>query len=152
MIRGCARRLKARSRVDKVPAVPLGAQSVSSSEVRRLVDEYCQTQRHPALPPFVVHSHSLSSWWHTPFSARPGCYAIYGEDGALLYIGKASLNASTGSRLAAHLRQVRPSWSSTPPAYVDIVEVTSPFESPSLEEYLLMKIDTLYNDHGRRRA
>ena len=136
----------------EVQGAKLGVQSDSSAEVRRIVNEYCQTQRHPSLPPFVVHSHNLTSWWGTPPSAGPGCYAIYGSDGALLYIGKASLNASTGSRLAAHLRHVRPSWIATPPTYVDIITVAFAFESPSLEEYLLMNIDTRYNDRGRRRA
>ena len=137
--------------MDEVTPPPPGPNSVSRAEVRRLVAEYCQTQRHPSLESFVVHAHTLSSWWNTPLSAGPGCYAIYGSDEALLYIGKASLRASVGSRLAAHLRHVRPSWSATSPTYVDIIEVTEPFESPSLEEYLLMKVATLYNDHGKQR-
>ena len=137
--------------MDEVLPLPPGVNSVSSAEIRTLVAEYCHTQRRPSLKPFIVHAHNLSSWWRTPLSAGPGCYAIYGSDGSLLYVGKASLKASVGSRLAAHLRHVRPSWSATPPTYVDIIEVMEPFESPSLEEFLLMRVATLYNDHGRRR-
>lgn len=126
--------------------------SADAKEVRRLVEEYCSKQRHPSLPEFTIHGHhTLESWWQTPFSAKAGCYAIYGQDGVLLYIGKASLNASTGSRLAAHLRHISPAWAQNPPHYVDIIEVSEAFEAPSLEEFLLMKIKTLYNGLGKRR-
>ena len=122
-----------------------------SETLKQLVARYCATQRHPDLKPFIVHGlHTLESWWKTNFAARAGCYAIYGQDGRILYIGKASLNASIGSRLAAHLRHVRPTWET--PKFVHLIEVAEPFEAPSLEEYLLRELSTRHNTQGGRKV
>lgn len=131
---------------DKKPEFDLSA----SEHIKSFVGEYCATQRHPNLQPFIVHGlYTLQSWCGTKPSYRPGCYVIYGEGGHALYIGKASLNASTGSRLAAHLRHIRPTWET--PQSVHIIEVLEPFESPSLEEYLLKMMETRHNDRGSKR-
>lgn len=116
--------------------------SADSREVLRLVEEYCSTQRPLSLPQFTIHSHTHESWQRAPCSAKAGCYALYAEDGRLIYIGKASLGASIGSRLRVHLDPIRHEvpeghrWTGRPPRFVHIIEVIEPFEAPSLEEYV----------------
>jgi hypothetical protein len=42
-----------------------------------LVQLYCEKYRNPHLPPFVVHNpHTMTSWYHTPESSKPGCYVF----------------------------------------------------------------------------
>ena len=96
-----------------------------------------------SFPPAVYNSlHTHESWRQTPCSAKAGCYALYAEDGRLIYIGKASHWASTGRRLGIHLDPIRNGvpeghrWSGRAPRFVHIIEVVEPFEAPSLEEYL----------------
>ena len=116
--------------------------SADSREVLRLVEEYCSTQRPLSLPQFTIHSHTHESWRHAPCSAKPGCYALYAEDGSLIYIGKASQWAQIRNRLRAHLDPIKDGvpeghrWSGRAPRFVHIIEVGEPFEAPSLEEYL----------------
>ena len=116
--------------------------SADSRGVLRLVEEYCSTQRPLSLPKFTIHSHTHKSWRHTPCSAKAGCYALYAEDGSLIYIGKASHGAWIGRRLSIHFDPIRDGvpeghrWSGRAPRFVHIIEVVEPFEAPSLEEYL----------------
>jgi len=115
--------------------------SDNSREVLRLMDDYCATRRHPSLPPFTVHAHTYKSWCGTAHSAKAGCYVLYTEDGRLIYIGKASKDSCVGVRLDKHLSlgatpAVDHRWQGRAPRLVHIIEVTEPFEAPSLEEYL----------------
>ena len=117
--------------------------SKDSREVLGLVDEYCAARRHPSLPPFTVHTHTYKNWCGTPHSAKAGCYAIYTEDGRLIYIGKASVKSCVGNRIDCHLTQEKGAdpdethrWYRRAPRLVQIIEVTEPFEAPSLEEFL----------------
>jgi hypothetical protein len=116
--------------------------SADSREVLRLVEEYCSTQRPPSFPQFTIHSHTHESWRQAPCGAKAGCYALYAEDGRLIYIGKASHGATIGRRLGVHLDNIRNAvpgghrWSGRAPRFVHIIEVVEPFEAPSLEEYL----------------
>jgi len=115
-------------------------------EVRRLVNEYCSTQRHPSLPKFVVHGpFAVDDLWKSDASNRPGCYAIYGEDGSLRYVGMSVDNV--GNRIATHLSAATQRslfWRQGSPArHVDIIEVTQPWEAPSLEGYLIDRTASL---------
>jgi excinuclease UvrABC nuclease subunit len=117
------------------------------------VMEYHDTYRHPRLPPLKVEDlYDLKSWAGKPPSYRPGCYAIFSISGSLLYIGKASHAASVGSRLAAHLRKIRPEWIPLGLGHILIVTVDEPFEAPSLEEFLIHHLQPPLNDRGRRRT
>jgi hypothetical protein len=117
------------------------------------VREYRDGYRHPRLSPLKVFElHTLTSWWKTPASRRPGCYAIFSEAGSLMYIGKASNGAYVGGRLAAHLRKLRQEWILLAPGHVQIVEVDEAFEAPSLEEFLIRELQPPLNDRGRRRT
>ena len=113
------------------------------------VATYCATWRNPALEPFTVHPVAgPTAWWGTPESARPGCYAAYGADGDLLYVGKASWRASVGGRLAYHdRREPRAGWRRLA-AHVQLVTVSEAFEAPSLEEFLIRELRPRHNAIG----
>lgn len=117
------------------------------------VATYCATWRNAALEPFTVHPVAgLTDWWATPESAKPGCYAAYGSEGELLYVGKASWRASVGGRLASHdHREPRAEWRRLA-AYVQIVTVSEAFEAPSLEEFLIRELRPRHNAIGAPRA
>ncbi len=117
-------------------------------EIRRLVDEYCATQRHPSLPSFVVHGpFNRESAREIEASRGPGCYAIYGADGFLRYIGMSL--AAVGTRSETHFSkatQLAPFWQRGSPArFVDVIEVRERWDAPSLEEYLNTKTGNLRN-------
>jgi hypothetical protein len=114
-----------------------------------LVRFYCEKLRNPALPPFVVYNpHTMTSWYATPESSKQGCYVFYSENGQVLYVGKASLSASMGSRLASHDRRIpRSPWRERA-ALVQFVAVTEPFEAASLEEFLIERLHPTGNIRG----
>lgn len=120
-------------------------------ELRRQAAKYCALYRNAALVPFQFHVlDPWDGWYHSDRSKRPGCYALFTDGGDLLYIGKASQNASIGSRLAAHFRNKTLEWVKGA-RWVQMIEVTQPFEAPSLEEYLIGELQPQFNRHGRRR-
>ena len=113
-----------------------------------IVTEYCIIQRNPNLAPFKVHdAQPWKGWWGSPSSYKSGVYVIYSDKHEPIYIGKASLKATMGSRLAAHERSQDLRW--TDAAFVRMIEVVVAFEAPSLEEFLLSKFATRINMHGR---
>lgn len=114
-----------------------------------LVRGYCEQYRNPQLPPFVVHdAHTMTSWYRTPESSKPGCYVFYSEGGEILYVGKASLRSYVGARLAFHDRQKpRALWRERATA-VQFVSVTEAFEAPSLEEFLIERLRPAGNVRG----
>jgi len=121
---------------------------INREKLRQLVDRYCVTLRHPNLPRFNFHDLDLKDgWYRKPQSYKPGCYALFSADGELLYIGKASHKASVGNRLAAHFYN-KASDLAMQTAYVQIIEVSEPFEAPSLEEYLIREVRPRLNTHG----
>jgi excinuclease UvrABC nuclease subunit len=71
---------------------------------------------------------------------------IYAENGDVIYVGKASLGASLGSRLAVHERDKHPKWEGA--RLVQMIEVSEAFEAPSLEEYMLGRLATRLNRIG----
>lgn len=114
----------------------------ASDEVRRLVDEYCSTQRNPSLPKFLARGpFSLKDSSKSDVSNKPGCYAIYGDGGQLRYIGMSLANV--GDRIGSHFSaatQRSTFWQDGPPAgFIDVVEVLNPWEAPSLEQYLISR-------------
>jgi hypothetical protein len=121
------------------------------SALSELVRVFCERYRNPQLPPFIVHEpHSMTSWYASPESAKSGCYVFYSQSGEVLYIGKASLTASMGSRLASHDRAIPRSPWREQAAFVQFVSVAEPFEAPSLEEFLIEKLRPIGNIRGGR--
>lgn len=111
-----------------------------SNEVRRLVDKYCSSERHPGLPKFSTHGPlTLSQLWKSNAANVPGCYAIYGDDGRLRYIGMSLTNV--GDRIGSHFSagtQKSLFWADGPQAtFIEVIEVANPWEAPSLEQYLI---------------
>jgi hypothetical protein len=113
------------------------------------LERYCTQHRHPDRPGFTVHDYTLASWEGTDVSRKPGCYVLYSSAGELLYIGKASNSKSVGSRLV-RFRYSPVTWEPTP-ALVQIIEVAEAFEAPSLEEFLIDKLQPRFNSRGIKR-
>lgn len=129
------------------------------------VAEYDLRYRHHCLyrlelsePYDLIEDWDANKSW--PHAGEPGVYSIYDERWTLLYIGKASLNAGMGSRLSAHM----PGTSDTPfavteadgwgefvPRYIITVPVEEAFESPSLEEYLIGRLNPPTNTQGTKK-
>lgn len=117
------------------------------------VRTYEQVHKHPSRPAFIVHEAETAgdkdvkgSWEGTNPSFRPGCYVLFSDTGAILYVGKASHGMTVGHRLV-RFRYKGSDWPQKP-AYVRIVEVTDAFEAPSLEEFLISVIQPPHNKHG----
>ena len=110
--------------------------------LRKEIEIYCQRYRHPQLPPFIVcEPHSMTSWYGTSEAAKPDCYVYYSQDGDVLYVGKASMTRDVGHRLYVHEnRKPRAAWREKA-EFVQFVSVSEPFEAPSLEEFLLTRLN-----------
>ena len=107
--------------------------NANSKKLRQLVNDYCSTQRNPSLPRFLVHGpFTLDEVWKSDASKKPGCYAIYFEDGSPPYIGMSE--TKVGDRIAKHFstKVQRSSFWHSPARHVDLIEVTQPWEAPSL--------------------
>ena len=98
-------------------------------------------------------------YWPNAWSA--GIYGILDEELQLLYVGKASLGSTLGSRLSSYFRHdqnrhCRPephhTWSGNP-RYVVTVAVPEEmrFEAPALEEFLINKLNPPDNTAGANR-
>jgi hypothetical protein len=121
--------------------------SLDVSRLQACVDHYCAHHRHPDRAKFIAHDvHTMTSWEGTAISYKAGCYALYSGAGELLYIGKASNSKSVESRLVRS-RYNPVTWDPAP-AFVQIVEVSEPFEAPSLEEFLITELQPRFNDRG----
>ena len=119
--------------------------------LQEAVEAYCATRRHPDLPGFTVHpAQGVQAWWGSPESARPGCYAYFDAAGQILYVGKASMGASLGSRMAAHDHLVPMAPWRQLAAFVVLIPVSEAFEAPSLEEYLIDRLLPPGNIYGLR--
>jgi hypothetical protein len=123
--------------------------SADALRVQAYIDHYCTQHRRPDRPSFIKHDFTVASWEGTPVSHKAGCYILYSEAGELLYIGKASNTKSVGSRLV-RFRYAPVAWEPAP-ALVQIIEVSDPFEAPSLEEFLIGELQPKFNDRGIRR-
>ncbi len=105
----------------------------ASEEVRRWVNNYCSSERHPRLGMFSVHGpFTFPQLWNSNAANLPGCYAIYGDDGCLRYIGMSLTNV--GDRIGSHLSlgtQQSPFWAQGPKAtFVEVIEVVNPWGRP----------------------
>jgi len=123
------------------------------ASLSKIVHSYCEKYRNPQRPPFIVHDqYNMTDWYHTDESAKPGCYVFYSEDGEALYVGKASLKATIGSRLAAHdRRQPRAPWREKA-ASVIFITVPDAIEASSLEEFLIRELEPIGNVLGRKSS
>jgi hypothetical protein len=95
------------------------------------------------------------SW---PFGHRAGVYMIYSMAFKILYIGKASMKKRLGDRLYTYfgngekcILRAHHKWPDPPRFLVNIaVPADMPFEAPSIEEYLIGKLNPIWNVVGRR--
>lgn len=113
----------------------------AARDMRRVIREYCTARRNPSLPPFRLHGpYARDQVWKSDAVSKPGCYVIYGSDKKVRYIGMST--TAIGSRITTHLlpaTQRSPFWmNGSPPAFFDLIEVSQPWEAPSLEAYLQM--------------
>ena len=129
------------------------ADSTDERRVLDAVDEYARTHMHPDRPkPSVGEAHIVGAVMEkgscegTAASWKPGCYAVFSQNGDLLYIGKASNTNMIGDRLV-RFRYKGVSWAN-PPALVRLITVGEAFEAPSLEEFLINRLQPSYNKHG----
>ena len=119
--------------------------------LQEAVAAYHATYRHPDLPALTVHpALGVQAWWGSPESARPGCYAYFDAAGQILYIGKASMGATLGSRMAAHDHRVPMAPWRQLAASVVLIPVDEAFEAPSLEEFLIDRLHPPGNVNGLR--
>ncbi len=103
--------------------------------------------------------------WPAPYPQcdRKGVYFIFGQTGRLLYIGKASLSSSLGTRLGRYFQYAEDRkrcmvrngelWTE-PPRFLATAAVPEdmPFEASALEEYLIAKLNPSDNVTGGVRA
>lgn len=146
---------------------PLTEGRASLAAARVAVRRYEEMFRSPGLPPFAIsaplydlHGGGEADWpnkW--PQSDSPGVYLILGADEQVLYVGKASLGAAMGTRLSHHLPaaadgtcQPAGNWRGHQPRFVVTIATTTPFEAPSLEEYLIEELQPRCNTLGIRRG
>ncbi len=89
-----------------------------------------------------------------PNNSLPGCYAIFDSKKSLLYIGKA---VHLGRRLSSYFRYDETktkgipkssNWGEKPPQYILTVGLEHKYEAPSLEEYLIYKLQPAVNIQG----
>ncbi len=123
------------------------------------VHEYEQTCRNPDLPAFEISPvYDTQTNWDTgyPFGDRAGCYAFFDANKKLVYIGKASLSHILGRRIDSYFLRsgsspsavLKHQWES-PPRYIVSIAVSKPYEAPSLEEFLIDKLQPSENLRGR---
>jgi excinuclease UvrABC nuclease subunit len=132
---------------------------------QQTIDEYCQLH---GLAPFKLsefYDLQRDCKQQYPNCGSPGCYLFYNATNELLYIGKTSLRNTLGSRISAHIcwnsersllvPKEPESWSKYGyglPRYVQTVATRHPYEAPSLEEYLIDKLQPLLNVRGLKEC
>jgi hypothetical protein len=139
-------------------------------EVNRALEEYKAKYRRSDLPDlrlsglyalFPDEAQTADAEWgwndYWPHSDQAGVYFIFGGNGRLLYIGKASMNNCIGGRLSNYFGtdkatkrcRVEHEWRERP-MYVATVAVPQgmKFEAPALEEYLIAALNPCDNVRG----
>ena len=93
-----------------------------------------------------------------PYATLPGVYVVYDGHNRLVYIGKASLDATLGARLGAHFSKGSDGLAKGPQGWEGAKHVrTIPvprvhaFEAPAIEEYLLGRLTTKMNERGQKK-
>lgn len=114
----------------------------------------------PNLPPLnLSEPYDFSSDWPDKSwygATHPGVYIFAGEEGELLYIGKASCGRNIGNRLSAYWRH---SPEKKPEPKTDeavgvrfVLTITVPtghaYEVPAIEEWLIRELKPLRNKTG----
>lgn len=137
------------------------------------VEEYVNNYRHPEMQKYTIgplYDLRSSEEEKTPLSElkwpdtwpnchNAGIYAIIDSGMNVLYIGKSSMQGSVGGRLSSYFGykddrsckiKHEPYWS-THPRFVWTLAVpeSTRFEAPSLEEYLIKKLQPSDNIIGR---
>ena len=104
----------------------------------------------------------LSDWKRDaslPCAGERGVYAFFNEDGELLHVGKASNNSTLGRRVCSYFHAKPVDQGAKPrhpwkckgePRHVLITATDDAFEAPSLEEYLIQRLQPPENTVGRR--
>ena len=105
----------------------------------------------------LIHDWDADGYW--PNAGNQGVYAIFCDNKELLYIGKASLSGSLGARLSHYFVRNRNGigaairsghhWTRAP-RYVLTAAVSNPWEAPSLEEYLINKLQPADNQQKQQ--
>lgn len=136
-------------------------------KITQEIENYHKEFRHPELiPPNISDIYNLFpeddsrnskySWPNTwPNNGLPGVYFIFDENLTLLYIGKAK---NLGSRLSSYFMyesdrscRVKQTGWRVKPHFLVTASVEKFFEAPSLEEYLIEKLQPSHNSIGVRR-
>ena len=135
------------------------------------IKNYEDEHRHPGRPrfdislPFDLFPHvgppclKCDQVWPGiyPHASRAGVYLILDDQARVLYVGKASMRNDIGSRLGTYFGyavdrttcNVRGSWTNQPRFVVAVdVPVDSLFEAPSLEEFLIDRLQPVDNQRG----
>lgn len=117
------------------------------ADLYREVVNYCQSHGLPLFEissplPWEKSEHD-GNWQGTKWANEAGCYVIYGKSEKPLYVGKASLNSRMGFRLYVHMKSAE--LKKIGARYVQMVITPVPYQAPSLEEYLIEKLDPITN-------
>lgn len=144
---------------------------VSFDDIKVLLNEYVEQFRRPNLPGLSISEvYSLfpqeegaiqveKQWPDTyPNAQKHGVYVVFGKDLQVLYIGKASMNNTLGSRLSSYFSYAddkktckvkgQEYWSECPKFIATIaVPDNLSFEAPAIEEYLIQSLGTSLPDN-----
>ena len=111
----------------------------------------------------ISDCYDLKSNWPDvwPRCDKAGVYAIFNRNKKLLYVGKASQSSCIGVRLSSYFRYEKGAkgkgpctthpdheWTSAP-RYVLAIAVGEAHQAPSLEEYLIEKLEPIDNTIGK---
>jgi hypothetical protein len=149
-----------RGQLDKgmVRFADTGGMTSTPENVRYYVDRYCTL--HSIIPAFEISPLADIQQLYRdkapfPFQDDAGCYLLWSATTELLYVGKVSLRHNIYSRLKTYFRwdedrtMILPTghWTSAP-TFVQVIKVKEPYQAPSLEEYLIDKLNP--SDNFRR--
>ena len=126
--------------------------------LKSTVCEYCA--RYHIMKFEVSEAYDLEASWKStsfPNADRPGCYTFFDAAGTLLYIGKASCGSTIGIRADTYFKwrddRLEPTGSSGWTGTANVlhtIPVHEAHQAPSLEEYLIEKLNPPENRTGRK--
>ena len=128
----------------------------SIDEAKALIETY--RQQYGFTSPLQCGEYALTpeNWRsnYIPYCDKQGVYLFFGSSGSLLYVGKASMGHDLGREICRHfssrpqLESISALWSEKPSNLL-VVAVENAYEAPSLEEYLILKLNPRDNTLGR---